>query len=83
MRLVLKVILQMLRNRIVNNVWKSLQKHLGVSQLTKQRLEDCTTSHEPSVRRCFVFSNYLKYIFHAKCGEKNKYAIMLLYPRDT
>ena len=34
MRLVLKVILEMLKNRIVNDVWKSLQKHLDVSQLT-------------------------------------------------
>ena len=30
----------------------------------------------------FVFSNYLKYIFHVKCEQRNKYAIMLSYIRD-
>ena len=63
MRLVLKVILQMLRNGTVNDVWKLLQKRLDVSQLTKQGLEDCTTSREPSVRCCLFLVTVLSTFF--------------------
>ena len=82
MRLVLKVILEMLKNRIVNDVWKSLQKHLDVSQLTNQGLEDCTASCEPSVRHCLFLVTILSTFFHVKCEQRNKYAIMLSYIRD-